>query len=49
MKRNARQIVKQHEIAIRELPAEAMNEVKNLVDSAKPANQDEKALEHVER
>ena len=36
-------------IAIRELPAEAINEVKKLVESAKSANQDEKALEHVER
>lgn len=48
MKKRDRNTVKKNEVNVREIPAEAMNEVKKLVDSAAPAKQ-EKELEHVER
>ena len=49
MKKRDRNIVKKNEIKVRELPADAMNAVKKLVDSATPAKPEEKELEHVER
>lgn len=49
MKKRDRNIVKKNEVKIRELPAGAMKQVEALVDSATPARQEEKELEHVER
>ena len=49
MTKRDRNVVKKYESKVRELPADAMNEVAKLVDSATPARADEKEREHVER
>lgn len=46
MKKRDRNLVKKNEVKLRELPADAMEQVKKLVDSAK---QEEKVPEHVGR
>jgi hypothetical protein len=46
MKKRDRNFVRQNEVKVRDLPADAMDQVKKLIDSAK---QEEKVPEHVER
>jgi hypothetical protein len=47
MKRKDRNTVKRNEVKVREIPAEEMQKVRDLVDSA--TKETTKALEHVER
>lgn len=46
MKKRDRNVIKKNEIKVRDLPPDAMEQVKKLIDSAK---QEEKVPEHVER
>jgi hypothetical protein len=46
MKKRDRKLVKQNEVQLRELPPDAMEHVRKLVDSAR---QEEKKPEHVDR
>ena len=49
MKRKDRKLVRNVEVKVRELPADAMKQVEALVNSATPARQETKEPEHVER
>ena len=49
MKKRDRKSVRNVEVKVRELPAEAMKKVEELVNSATPAKCETKELEHVER
>ena len=49
MKNRDRKLVRNVEVKVRELPPGAMKQVEELVNSATPAKQETKELEHVER
>ncbi len=49
MKKRDRKSVRNVEVKVRELPADAMKQVEKLVNSATPAKRETKDLEHVER
>ena len=46
MNKRDRKVIKKNEIKVRQLPPDAMDQVKKLIDSAR---QEEKVTEHVER
>lgn len=49
MKKRDRELVRNVEVKVRELPAGAMKKVEELVNSATPAKREMKEPEHVER
>ena len=49
MKKRDRKLVRKVEVKVRELPADALKQVEALVNSATPAKDETKELEHVER
>ncbi len=49
MKKRDRKLIKNVEVKFRDLPLDAMKKVEELVNSARPAKQETKELEHVQR
>ncbi len=49
MKKRDRKTIKNVDVKVRDLPAGAMKQVEELVNSATPAKQETKELEYVER